>query len=270
MTDQDGQPVTAADYRHDLVLLYFGYTECPDECPTTLTMLANALHTLGPQASQVRVLFVTVDPSRDTTGVLKRYVSNFGPEFVGLRPDQDELTALSKRYRISYHYEKPDKARQLRGRPQQRGIHLRSRRPRAPARPLRQHVTAGSLRPAPPARNRLTAETAPMRFLATLVVLLLVSPAPVLSAAADARLASPVGLWQPLDSSGKPLGLIRIYEVNGLYYGRIEPMSPTRGPQRQVHTLHRRPPRQADHRPRAAASPAAREWQVCRRRHPRS
>ncbi len=72
-------------------------------------MLANALHILGPQASQVRVLFVTVDPHRDTTGVLKRYVSNFGPEFVGLRPDQDELTALSKRYRISYHYEKPDK-----------------------------------------------------------------------------------------------------------------------------------------------------------------
>jgi protein SCO1/2 len=110
MTDQDGQPVTAADYRHDLVLVYFGYTACPDQCPTTLTTLANALHTLGPQASQVRVLFVTVDPSRDTTGVLKRYVNNFGPEFVGLRPDQDELTALSKRYRVAYHYEKADKA----------------------------------------------------------------------------------------------------------------------------------------------------------------
>ena len=109
LTDQNGQAVTAATYRHDLVMLYFGYTQCPDECPTTLTMLANALHALGPQASQVRVLFVTVDPSRDTTQVLKRYVSNFGPEFVGLRPDQDELRALSKRYRITYHYEKPDK-----------------------------------------------------------------------------------------------------------------------------------------------------------------
>ena len=109
MTDQDGQAVTAADYRHDLVLLYFGYTECPDQCPTTMATLANALHTLGPQASRVRVLFVTVDPDRDTAGVLKRYVGNFGPEFVGLRPDQDELTALSKRYRIAYHYEKPDK-----------------------------------------------------------------------------------------------------------------------------------------------------------------
>ena len=109
LTNQDGQPVTAADYRHDVVLLYFGYTECPDECPTTLTMLANALHTLGPKASAVRVLFVSVDPRRDTTEVLKRYVTNFGPEFVGLRPDQAELTNLSKQYRIAYHYEKPDK-----------------------------------------------------------------------------------------------------------------------------------------------------------------
>lgn len=110
LTNQDGQAVTAADYQNDLVVLYFGYTECPDECPTTLTMLANALRTLGPQsAERVRILFVTVDPHRDTTAVLKRYVNNFGPQFVGLRPDQDELTALSKRYRIAYHYEKPDK-----------------------------------------------------------------------------------------------------------------------------------------------------------------
>ncbi|HVS76082.1 MAG TPA: SCO family protein [Steroidobacteraceae bacterium] len=109
LTDQDGQAVTASNYRHDLVLLYFGYTQCPDECPTTLTTLASALHTLGPEATKVRVLFVTVDPRRDSTAVLKRYVSNFGPEFVGLRGDQAELTRLSKRYRIAYHYEKPDK-----------------------------------------------------------------------------------------------------------------------------------------------------------------
>jgi protein SCO1/2 len=109
LTNQDGQPVTAADYRHDVVLLYFGYTGCPDECPTTLATLANALHTLGPRSSRVRVLFVSVDPRRDTTEVLKRYVSNFGPEFVGLRGDPAQLTGLSKRYRISYHYEKPDK-----------------------------------------------------------------------------------------------------------------------------------------------------------------
>jgi protein SCO1/2 len=109
LTDQNGQPVTATDYRDDVVLLYFGYTQCPDECPTTLTMLANALHTLGPRASRVRVLFVSVDPRRDTTAVLKRYVSNFGPQFVGLRGDQSELITLSKRYRIAYHYEQADK-----------------------------------------------------------------------------------------------------------------------------------------------------------------
>lgn len=108
LTNQDGQPVTAADYRRDLVLLYFGFTHCPDECPTTLTTLANALRNLGPGASRVRVLFVTVDPRRDTTEVLKRYVDNFGPQFVGLRPDEQELNDLSKRYRIAYHYENPD------------------------------------------------------------------------------------------------------------------------------------------------------------------
>ncbi len=109
LTNQDDQTVTARNYRHDLVLLYFGYTDCPDQCPTTLTLLANAIRTLGPQASQVKVLFVTVDPRRDTTAVLKRYVNHFGPEFVGLRGDPSELLALSKRYRIAYHYEKPDK-----------------------------------------------------------------------------------------------------------------------------------------------------------------
>ena len=109
LTDQNGQPVTAEDYRNDVVLVYFGYTHCPDQCPTTLAMLANALRALGPQASQVRVLFVSVDPRRDTTAVLKRYVGNFGPEFVGLRGGQSELTRLAKRYRISYHYEAPDK-----------------------------------------------------------------------------------------------------------------------------------------------------------------
>ena len=108
MTSDQGAPVTAGSFRHDVVLLYFGYTHCPDQCPTTLAMLANAIRTLGPQASQVRVLFVSVDPRRDTTAVLKRYVGNFGPQFVGLRGDQAELNRLSKRYRISYRYEAPD------------------------------------------------------------------------------------------------------------------------------------------------------------------
>ncbi len=109
LTDQNGQAVNAADYRGDVVLLYFGYTHCPDACPATLTKLADALNTLGAQASRVRVLFVTVDPRRDTTAVLKSYVSDFGPQFIGLRGTASQLTAMIKRYRVSYHDEKPDR-----------------------------------------------------------------------------------------------------------------------------------------------------------------
>jgi protein SCO1 len=109
LTDQDGRAVTATDYRGKIVLLYFGYTHCPDACPTTLTNLSEALRRLGPEASRVRVLFVTVDPARDTPAVMRRYVGAFGPEFVGLRGDDEALTALSKRYRIAYHLEPPDR-----------------------------------------------------------------------------------------------------------------------------------------------------------------
>lgn len=109
MTDQGGAPVSATSFRGDAVLLYFGYTHCTDECPTTLATLADALQRLGPQANLVRVLFVTVDPRRDTLAVLKRYVSDFGPQFVGLRGTTAQLTAMIKRYRVSYHDEKPGK-----------------------------------------------------------------------------------------------------------------------------------------------------------------
>ena len=109
LTDQDNRPVTAQDYRGKVVLLYFGYTHCPDACPTTLATLAQSLRELGPAAARTRVLFVSVDPARDTPEVLKRYVGFFGTEFVGLRGDDDALTALSKRYRVAYHREAPDR-----------------------------------------------------------------------------------------------------------------------------------------------------------------
>ena len=109
LTNQNGRAVTAADYRGDIVMLYFGYTHCTDECPATLAMLADALDRLGPLASRVRVLFVTVDPRRDRMSVLKRYVGDFGPQFVGLRGTGAQLTAMIKRYRVSYHDEKPEK-----------------------------------------------------------------------------------------------------------------------------------------------------------------
>jgi protein SCO1 len=108
LTNQDGAAVTAQDYRGKIVLLYFGYTHCPDVCPTTLAKLAAAIRSLGPTAQKkIRVLFVTVDPKRDSAAVLKSYVSFFGPEFVGLRGTAEELRALTKRYRVAYHLEPP-------------------------------------------------------------------------------------------------------------------------------------------------------------------
>ena len=108
MNDQNGAAVSAADYRGNVVLLYFGYTHCLDACPLTLSTLADAISRLGAEARRVRVLFVTVDPRRDTLPVLKRYVNDFGPQFVGLRGTHAQLTRMIKRYRVSYHYEKPN------------------------------------------------------------------------------------------------------------------------------------------------------------------
>jgi protein SCO1/2 len=98
----DGKPVTANDYRGKVVALYFGYTHCPDECPTTLANLAAVLKRLGPDANNVRVLFVSVDPSRDTLPILKAYVSTFAPQIDGLRGTPDQIARLTRRYRVVY------------------------------------------------------------------------------------------------------------------------------------------------------------------------
>lgn len=98
----DGQKVTAANYLGKVVLLYFGYTNCPDICPTTMATAAEIFKKLKGKADQARFLFVTVDPNRDTLDVLKKYTAAFGPQFVGLRGTPDELTALARRYRVSY------------------------------------------------------------------------------------------------------------------------------------------------------------------------
>jgi protein SCO1/2 len=98
----DGQEVTAADYRGKAVMLYFGYTFCPDVCPMTLANIAAALDALGPDARQVKVLFITVDPNRDTAEVLAEYARNFSPQVDGLRGTEDQITALARRYRIAY------------------------------------------------------------------------------------------------------------------------------------------------------------------------
>jgi protein SCO1/2 len=98
----DGKTVTAADYKGKIVLLYFGYTFCPDVCPTTLLNITTALESMGKQADDVRVLFVTVDPNRDTLPVLKQYTQAFATQIVGLRGTPEQLVTLAKRYRVAY------------------------------------------------------------------------------------------------------------------------------------------------------------------------
>jgi protein SCO1/2 len=98
----DGKIVSAADFKGKIALLYFGYTFCPDVCPTTLLNLTTMLKSLGKDADAVRVLFVTVDPGRDTLPVLKDYANAFAPQVVALRGKPNELATLAKRYRVSY------------------------------------------------------------------------------------------------------------------------------------------------------------------------
>jgi protein SCO1/2 len=105
LTNDLGKPVTAASYHGKVVLLYFGYTNCPDVCPLTMVHLHTVLQKMGKQADDVRVLFVTVDPARDTVPVLHQYVTAFDSHIVGLTGSQDALAELTKRYRAFYHRE---------------------------------------------------------------------------------------------------------------------------------------------------------------------
>ncbi|HUC17995.1 MAG TPA: SCO family protein [Acetobacteraceae bacterium] len=98
----DGREVTEADYRDRVDLLYFGYTNCPDVCPTTLANMAVVLKDLGNLAKDVTLFFVTVDPNRDSLAVLSRYVALFAPEIVGLRGTPNQLATLARRYRVAY------------------------------------------------------------------------------------------------------------------------------------------------------------------------
>ena len=102
----DGEIVTEGSYRGYVVALYFGYTHCPDICPATLANLSDALERLGARARDVRVLFVTVDPDRDTIPALRDYVRAFAPQVDGLRGDDNALAALARRYRVAYGVEK--------------------------------------------------------------------------------------------------------------------------------------------------------------------
>lgn len=97
---RDGAAVTGADYRGKLVVLYFGYTNCPDVCPATLANLAQMLSRVN--SPDVRVLFVTVDPARDSAEGLKKYTAAFSPQIEGLRGSDNDLATLARRYRVAY------------------------------------------------------------------------------------------------------------------------------------------------------------------------
>lgn len=105
LTDDHGNAVTAADYRGKVTLLYFGYTHCPDVCPLTLAHLHVVMQKLGKLSDGVRILFVSVDPARDTPAVLHDYVSAFDPHAVGLTGSPADIEALSKRYRAAFSRE---------------------------------------------------------------------------------------------------------------------------------------------------------------------
>lgn len=103
LTDQTGKARSLEDFKGKVVALFFGYTHCPDVCPTTMMELKGAMATLGPEAARdVQVLFVTVDPDRDTQAVLAQYVPAFDTRFLGLRGSEAELQALAKQMRIVY------------------------------------------------------------------------------------------------------------------------------------------------------------------------
>ncbi|AMP12871.1 SCO family protein [Collimonas pratensis] len=102
LTDHTGKPRTLADYKGKVVVVFFGYTQCPDVCPTTMVEMANVLKEMGPLASKVQVLFVTVDPERDTQELLSKYVPAFDPSFVGLYGDAAATEKVAKEFRVFY------------------------------------------------------------------------------------------------------------------------------------------------------------------------
>jgi len=102
LTDHNGQARTLEDFRGKVVTVFFGFTHCPDVCPTTLAEMAQVMQELGPDAKRVQVLFVTVDPERDTPQVLKQYVPSFNATFLGLTGDADAIARTAKEFKVFY------------------------------------------------------------------------------------------------------------------------------------------------------------------------
>lgn len=102
LTDHTGKLRTLADFKGKAVVIFFGYTQCPDVCPTTMTEMASVMQQLGPLADKVQVLFVTIDPERDTPALLSRYVPAFDPRFLGLVGDLAATEKIAKEFHVFY------------------------------------------------------------------------------------------------------------------------------------------------------------------------
>ena len=102
LTDQNGRTVTDQDLKGRPFLVFFGFTHCPDICPTTMFEISEIMQKLGPDGDRVRALFITVDPERDTPAALKDYVSSFDPRIIALTGDEAAIAAVAKAYRAIY------------------------------------------------------------------------------------------------------------------------------------------------------------------------
>jgi protein SCO1/2 len=102
LSDQDGQVRTLKDFSGKVVVVFFGFTQCPDVCPTALQEIAEAKQLLGAESGKLQGIFITIDPERDTPELLKAYVANFGPDFVALRPSPEQLPKVTKDFKIYY------------------------------------------------------------------------------------------------------------------------------------------------------------------------
>jgi protein SCO1/2 len=102
LTDQDGHSRSLAEFKGKIPVVFFGYTQCPDVCPTTLAELAEVKHSLGADGEKVQGIFVTVDPERDTAALLKAYVASFDPSFVALRGSEEQTKAVAKEFKIYF------------------------------------------------------------------------------------------------------------------------------------------------------------------------
>ena len=102
MVNQDGEPVTEKDFRGKYMLIFFGYTFCPDVCPTELQVITAALEQLGDGAKNIQPVFVSIDPERDTPAVMKEYVANFYPGMIGLTGSKEQVAEMAKRFLVVY------------------------------------------------------------------------------------------------------------------------------------------------------------------------